>query len=142
MKTLISLFVLAAGSAAALSAQSVRPLTATIPFAFYVGDTQMPAGEYRVALPAGVLAIKVQSPDGSNSAMRLVNAASATRTPANHALVFRKYGEDRYFLGGIWHLGEPEGLEVPKSKKEREAVTSTLVSASRPTTVVILARVR
>ncbi len=142
MKRLIAACAMAVGVATASYAQSSLPLVADIPFAFHVGDKEMPAGEYRVdRLNLGPV-IKVASVDGSESAMRLVIPSDAKETPTTHALVFRKYGEDRYFLGEIRHEGVRIGTEVPKSKREREAVTSTLVSSARPTTVMILARAR
>ena len=141
MKPLISLFALVAGTVATLCAQSSIPLTIDIPFAFYHGDTQMPVGEYEV-LRFGLGAVLVRSTDGRESAVRLSDNATAKQLPKKKALVFRKYGEDRYFLGWIWHTGVQVGTEFPKSKKEREAVTSTLVSSTRPNTVMILARAR
>lgn len=142
MKRLIAACAMAVGVATASYAQTSLPLVADIPFAFYVGDAQMSAGEYRVEKLSGHWMIKVVSVDGSEAAMRLVFGSDAKETPKTHALIFRKYGEDRYFLGEIRHEGERVGTEVPRSKKEREAVTSTLVSSTRPTTVMILARAR
>jgi hypothetical protein len=128
-----------AGAVATLQAQARVDMRADIPFAFHLGDKQMPAGSYEVgALMPGV--IIVRSPDGAEGAVRLSLVASPRETPESNMLVFRKYGEDRYFLAHIWYQGAGEGREFPKSKREREAVTSTLVSSTRPTTVTIIAR--
>lgn len=141
MKTMISLFVLTASSAATLCAQNSRPITAEIPFAFFVGDRQMPAGEYRVTETSAKMII-VRSEDCRGAAVLQSFAARKMEPKKRDTLVFRSYGEGRYFLGWIWCAGSATGTEVPKSEKEREAVTSTLVSSTRPTTVVILARLR
>ena len=139
MKTLISLLILAAGSAT-LCAQNSLSVTADIPFAFYVGDRQMPAGEYQT-VQLGQVLVMVQHADGKEAAFRSMIPASAKDRPTTSSLVFRNYG-DRYFLAKIWRAGSQRGAEFSKSKKEREAVSSTLVSATRPTTVIILARSR
>lgn len=140
MKPLISLFVLVVGAAATLSAQSTLNLTANIPFAFHVGDRLMPAGEYQTARIDQSL-IMVHSVEGRETAWRFMIPTTAKKMPTASSLVFRKYG-DRYFLGEIWGLGRGTGAEFNKSKKEREAVTSTLNASTRQTTVVILARAR
>ena len=62
MKTTILIVAAAAMSAAALQAQMPK-LTADVPFAFYKGDTQMPAGRYVVkpathALPCASMATR------------------------------------------------------------------------------------
>jgi hypothetical protein len=61
-------------------------------------------------------------------------------TDSTCKLVFNKYSEDRIFLSQIWRDGD--GVELPKANREREAVTSKLLTGVRPTVITILARAR
>jgi hypothetical protein len=93
---LLSLVVLIALPGA--MAQQVA-LKADIPFAFTVGDTPLPAGEYTISSPVSGL-IRI-----ANSKTR--DAATVSTSHGNHdsgrdsRLLFNRYG-DRYFLHRIF----------------------------------------
>lgn len=140
MKSLIMVCGLAAASAMLLHAQSSQPLKADIPFGFYVGDRHLAPGEYEVSKKAeGVIFVRASA--GETGIFRIV-VPGGGKTAERNELVFRRYGNDRYFLGEIRHEGLRTASWVPQSKLEKEAVTSTLVTAVKPVEVVILARAR
>jgi hypothetical protein len=133
---LISIIVLAFMTALVSNAQSSRePLRASIPFDFQVGDKTLMAGKYVVDTITGSSdeAVRVQSRDGRQSAMRLTNGVQVQKARAIHPepkrrarnekngamLIFHRYGS-AYFLAEVWRQGATEGRELTKSKAERE----------------------
>ena len=140
-KALVALALVFTGLA---EAQGPVFFTATIPFDFYVSNQPLPAGEYTAySLRPGVVLLRA-SDNPAAAAMALhyfaskgVDAASDT----NH-LVFNKYIEDRIFLSQVWRAGSAQGATLPKSRREREAVTSQLITGNRPATVTVLAKIR
>jgi hypothetical protein len=111
-------------SLAAVSAEaqaSGAPIARTrIPFAFNVGRTALPAGEYTVTVvnPASDRKVlQIRSTDGRVSA--LVQTTGATTHAADNAmLVFHRYG-DKYFFAQARVAGESTTLTAVKSSLER-----------------------
>jgi len=142
MKQALLSLVCLVGLNSALPAQSSAPLVADIPFAFFAGDTAMPAGEYRVWLNKDIQRVVVDPVEPLSGVFLAAFGADAKARPDKCVLVFNKYSEDRIFLNRIIHAGDSIASEMMKSKRERESVTSTLISGLRPSTVVVLARMR
>jgi hypothetical protein len=116
--------LVAAIAAGRCYAQQIN-LKADIPFAFQVGDTSMPAGEYSVqCLP---------EPHESIQLIRGTNSSAGVFTPtlsveAKHGksepeLVFHKYG-NTYFLSEIW-TREALGRKLSMSRREKELARET-----------------
>jgi hypothetical protein len=120
------------------SAQSTRTLEGNIPFAFEMRGIVLPAGEYLVDFARDQSLISLHAKEGGKNAAFVVTFAVYPRvTERGQAkLIFNKYGE-RYFLSQIWHPSFVR--ELPKSKQERELVTSRVL-AQNPIRVVIAAR--
>src|SRR5215831_2995584 len=91
-------------------------LTANVPFAFSIGDKQLPAGAY--AVREMDRATLIRSRDGVNSVLGVYNYAGPSKDDATK-LVFSKVG-DHYFLAQIWTSARDQGLAVPESKQEKE----------------------
>src|ERR1041384_6947693 len=142
LKILVAFIVLFMGTA---RAQSSAPLTTTIPFDFYVGDRLMPAGEYVTVVDVQlhqIVMLPADSPGRGALGLYFLISKERNEVPDGSNLVFNKYSSDRIFLARIWHDGVRTGVELPKSRREREAVTATLITHSQPATVTILARTR
>ena len=107
-----------------------------VPFAFNIGDKQLPAGTYVVReMDRGTL---IQSKDGENSVLGIYNYAGPSK--ANETkLVFDKVG-DHYFLTQIWASARDEGLLVPESKQEKEMRASNSVPEGGVETVIVALR--
>ncbi|HEX5885698.1 MAG TPA: hypothetical protein VFY67_14250 [Pyrinomonadaceae bacterium] len=118
---------------------SAQKVIATIPFAFNVGETRLPAGKYTitVANPTSDRKIlQIRSANGRSSAMTVTtsvvgNVADKTK------LVFQRYG-DRYFFAQTQMAGDPTSLAAVKSKAER-AEQQTLARTSKKSVVVVIA---
>jgi hypothetical protein len=122
---LLALAALAGAISVPLSAQTLN-LTATVPFEFTVGDSTMPAGDYRL-LSSGRPIIQVFN-EATNSAVLTAtqSAYSGERSGAGSPrLVFNRYG-DHYVLSQIWD-GSSVGRELTKSKNERELARTASV---------------
>ena len=110
--------VIAALLSTLLPAQSFD-LRANIPFAFRVGQTQLPAGEYSIVHRGDGPTI-LQEANGHHAAMIAFGVGqerSSRRTTG--ALEFNRYGEN-YFLAEVWPPYSQRGVTLPKSRKETE----------------------
>lgn len=121
------------------SAQSGSPaMSLEIPFAFEMSGAVLPAGQYEVTFSDQRTWIVVREIDSKTVAAAITfGVLSDDMSEANVKLVFNKYG-DRSFLTQIWHPLVVR--QLPKSKQERELVTSRMI-ARNPVRVVIAARV-
>jgi hypothetical protein len=137
MKSLRLAF-LALAASALLLAQTVTPrVVAEVPFEFEMANLKLPAGEYEVTEFTARPALHIRNYDAGRNVLANTNILSYEATATQDIrLVFNKYGE-RYFLSEIWypHIARI----IPKSKTERELVTSTLITRNVER-VVIYAR--
>ena len=111
----VGMFLALAGST--VYAQTID-LRANIPFNFRMGDTVMPAGEYRVQSERGVLTLRGE--DGSHPAASVIVIAAvrpAAQEPSR--LVFNRYG-DSYFLTKVWDAFSDGGKALLKTPQEKE----------------------
>lgn len=136
MPIIILVTVLTAGARA--QSASAQRVIATIPFAFHVGEKQLPAGKYTITItnPSSDRKIlQLRNANGRSTAMILTtNALGNVAEEAK--LVFHRYG-DRYFFAQARMAGDATSLAVVKSKAER--AEQEMVVKSRRSVVVILA---
>ncbi len=111
-------------SVLSVSAMNSEVLKVNVPFAFQVGQTSLPAGEYIVELErlsnASALgtAVVIRTPDGKTS--QRISARPAPGANNQASLTFNKYA-NTYFLANVDSYGI--GCELNKSKAEREIAT-------------------
>lgn len=109
-------------------------LKANIPFAFTVGDTWMPAGEYHITSPNSMSIQLTKS--GGSAVTSIVTQKSHNESTGGNQLVFVKYG-DRYFLAHVLcPTNTSLNVDVPRGKSARRALeashqTETMVIAAR-----------
>lgn len=118
---LIVMVVITVGQSAKAQALTYG-LRANIPFAFSVGNTQLPAGKYSVSrvLPnSGDSLIEISSLAGKASAFRTTIPVTTGKPRDKATLVFHRYG-DQYFLFQVWAAGVSTGLTFSPSRSERE----------------------
>ncbi len=89
---------------------------ADVPFAFHVGDTALPAGDYQISEARGLL--NFRQTKGKLNIFHLVTPASRPGTTPDAKLKFTRYG-DEYYLTNLWNAGSKEGLAVPPSKGQK-----------------------
>jgi hypothetical protein len=136
MKKSIAIAVCVLASLAAVSASAQdHAVRATIPFAFYVGNTWLPAGHYIVASDAGSSIVTVRNLNKGISAMRMTT--SAEQPASSNRLVFDRCG-DKLFLRDVLSQGGRLRVEMPVSKAEKRALEQA--SAGTPTTVYLALR--
>jgi len=132
---LMTLIVAASMAVPVVQAQQTI-LTATVPFAFNIGDKQLPAGAYEVReLDRATL---IQSRDGEHSVLGIYAYAGASKADETK-LVFNKVG-DHYFLAQIWTSARGQGLAVPESKVEKELRASNSGPQGGVETVIVALR--
>lgn len=103
------------------SAQMTRQMTVTVPFAFYVGKTALPAGTYTVYGTStntndGFL---LRDAQGRVKAIFSGQQIQATQAHSVARVEFRRYA-DKYFLARVWSTGSDIGRELPQMRFERE----------------------
>lgn len=99
-----------------VAAQSIG--TTHIPFAFYVGDTKLPAGSYEVqAVREQVMRIINISTKNVAAAFSPIAITRANTSLQTSGLVFNRYG-DEYFLSEMWPAGTSSGRMLPRSDLE------------------------
>ncbi len=138
LNILIAVIVLAAALTAHGQSSSAQKVIATIPFAFNVGNTRLPAGKYTLTVtnPSSDRKIlQIRNADGRSTAMILTTGVSGNAADSAK-LVFHRYG-DRYFFAQAKMAGEATSLAAMKSKAER--AEQETVAKARKSVVVILA---
>lgn len=138
MKRSIAILVGLLTSLAVVSASAQdHAARATVPFGFYVGNTWVPAGTYRMATEVArpyVIAIR-----NMNTSQELLSLTiPGDKQPGPDRLVFKKYG-DRYFLHEILCSSSSMNVEFARSKKERLAQTQE-ANAAPPSTIYLALR--
>ena len=132
---LMTLIMAATIAVPAVNAQQTI-LRCNVPFAFNIGDKQLPAGTYVVREMDRVT--QIQSKDGENSVLGIYNYAGPSKADETK-LVFDKVG-DHYFLTQIWTSARDEGLLVPESKQEKELRASNSGPQGGVETVIVALR--
>lgn len=115
----LSLFLMLGAGAAA---QMTRQMTVTIPFAFSVGKTELPAGTYtvyRTSTTAGD-GFLLREADGRAKVVFNARQIQSGESSEVGRLEFRRY-DDQYFLARVWAEGSNIGRELQRSRQEREA---------------------
>jgi hypothetical protein len=111
-------------------------MSANVPFAFSIGNSQLPAGAY--AVREMDRATLIQSKDGETSVLGIYAYAGPSKADETK-LVFNKVG-DHYFLAEIWTSARGEGLRVPQSKLEKELRASNSGPQGGVETVIVALR--
>lgn len=112
--TLSAFGLLAAGSLCAQNAIRV-----TVPFGFYVGESElMPAGTYHVS-PCAPNVLKVQHCEQGIAVMQLTQPSGDVKDTKGK-LVFYKYG-DAYFLREVRGLPVSNNILLPMTSHEKQA---------------------
>ncbi len=139
--TVIAMMVLVTilGISSANAQTSGNPrLIATVPFAFNVGNTTLPAGAYTVSCtnPASsAKVLQISRKDGSASVV-IQTSDTIGKIQDNAKLVFHRYG-DQYFLAQAWMAADNNGLVVQKSRGEKDIQRKLGAVKTTPATVAV-----
>ena len=116
-----------------LQAQSAT-LEAKIPFDFHVGNTLMPAGDYRVHYSGNLLVLREQGSDARAVFTTLTIHTIRREAPNQGALLFNRYGDD-YFFTKVWAPASFDGLELVPSHREKFVASRTRPVPENPINV-------
>ena len=100
-----------------MSAQAIA--TASVPFAFTVEDTEMPAGSY-VITSVSDSAIAVINRSKGTGVISLFHSEQPRNNNYTTKLVFHRYG-DTYFLSQVARGSGETVIQLPISKQENQA---------------------
>lgn len=93
---------------------------ADIPFQFSAGEKTLPSGHYTVTCQDSGPGSGIIRLTGAKARVGLAMFSVYGKSADHGKLVFRRHG-NRYFLAQVWAAGEETGLQVTKSRAEREA---------------------
>ena len=110
-------------------------MNANVPFAFAIGDKQLPSGAYEVRDVGRATLIATR--DGEGKVLGIYQYAGPSNGETK--LVFDKVG-DRYFLRQIWTSVHGQGLQLPESKLEKEIQASNRDNSGAAETVIVAMR--
>jgi len=100
-----------------LSAQTIA--TATVPFDFTVGQTQLSAGTYEISTVAHAAGIEIRNTKAAKSVLSVVRSEHSRNNDSRTKLVFNRYG-NRYFLSQVSRGLDGGVMQLPTSKLEKE----------------------
>ena len=132
MRPLWTALAIAALTGAGAMAGDTIAIRSKVPFDFTVGDRRVPAGDYRFERISSPRVILISSFD-RRTALSVHHDVADPVAGRPNTLVFHKYG-DLYFLREI-RLGDgPSGVQLPRSRSGKEAM-----SALRPVQTTLTA---
>lgn len=106
-------------------------LKVTIPFAFYAGDQQLPAGLYSVRNDAAHKVVILRS-DRTPGVFILANRLESLDPVGQSQLKFSRFGAD-YFLDQVWIGGRSDGQQIRSGKLREE-----LAAKGKPVEMVMV----
>lgn len=114
----------------ATSAYAQSQLRANVPFAFKMGNAQLPAGSYQITTVEATITLRTEH---TGAMSRATSTYPNSGTPR---LVFNHVGSE-YFLSQIWGAGD-SGMALPASKLEKELRIATRRSNRGETVTIAL----
>ena len=121
----IPLIVIVFTGMLAINAQAQTKVIASIPFAFNVGKTMLPAGRYTITVlnPSSDRKIlQIRSLNGRSTAVVLTTGIIG-HTSDNAKLVFERYG-DRYVFAQAQWAGDETTLAAVRSKNKKSSLVA------------------
>jgi hypothetical protein len=106
-----------------VQAQERPLLTATVPFAFTVENSNLPAGAYTVSILPPYNMIKVQSADGRKATMISAIPSRKSGESKQAKLVFHRF-RNEYFLAELWEQGSNVHRDLRSGNRARELARS------------------
>lgn len=120
VRTMITTVLLLAAASVVVQAQERPILRATVPFAFTVENTALPAGTYTFyVLPPYTMTLKVQSSDGRKTVFIPAIPSRKLQESKEMKLVFHRFGNE-YFLAQVWEKGSDLHRDVRRGSRARE----------------------
>jgi hypothetical protein len=101
------------------SAYSQSAAEAYVPFAFKVGQAQLPAGNYELRAKADSDVVMIYNRETRKGALALASVREDSPLHARRKLVFHSYG-NQHFLAEIWGGADTQGVIFSPSKQERQ----------------------
>jgi hypothetical protein len=125
----LAALALAMAMAAAGYSQTAHQVEAKIPFEFAVSGKVLPDGAYVVARETSSALLTIRSLDSGNAVLALARYERSNAPRKEAILVFDRIG-DHYFLTQVWEPGSDAGVQIPRSKMERDLIKRTLARSS------------
>jgi hypothetical protein len=124
-KLVVKMGLLSLLSVMPLAAQIDNSVNFTTSFPFYAGDTELPAGHYKVTQPDlndNLLQVESLSGGAHSVFVEFVPTQSAQPHPKSD-ITFQKIGDADY-LNRVWIEGQNYGIKVAPGKVETEATAT------------------
>jgi hypothetical protein len=129
VRILIITVLLLAAVSVYVQAQERPLLTATVPFAFTVENSNLPAGAYTVSILLPYNMIKVQSADGRKAMMISAIPSRELGESKQAKLVFHRLGNE-YFLAQVWEQGSNVHRDLRRGHRARELASGDRIQSA------------
>jgi hypothetical protein len=131
----VGFIALAMAIAAPAVVQAQSRVAADVPFAFIMNDQSLASGHYEVASRSEQLAI-IRNTQSGVGYFLIKSQHVESRYAEGAKLVFNRYG-NVYFLSQIWDGQSNTGIQLPRSKREKEARLAESRFSSGPEVVIV-----
>lgn len=130
---LMAIAAFTAGLTANTFGQSNKTVQASVKFDFQIGDRLYPAGKYRITSLSTQSdnILQIISLGEANRSEIIVAALSNAGRAQKPRLIFRKYGDDKYFLTEIFLDTQQWGFWIQPSRRQRESEKNLASRISR-----------
>jgi len=124
-KLVVKMGFLSLLSAMPLAAQIENGVDFTTSFPFYAGDTQLPAGHYKVTQPDvnEDLLLVTSLNGGTHSVFVQFEPTQSAQAHPKSDITFKKIGDTDY-LNRVWIEGQNYGIKIAPSKDETDAAAA------------------
>jgi hypothetical protein len=118
------------------NAHSQSRAKAYVPFAFNVGQAQLPPGHYELKVRFDSDIVMICNLETRKTALALASIRKDSDQHTRHELVFRSYG-NQYSLAEIWGGADTKGIIFSASKHERQQVASGPSNTGKEVTIAL-----
>ena len=137
---LVAIIILSGAFTISAQAQSAgaQKVVANIPFAFNVGNTNLPAGKYTITVlnpTSDRKILQIRSTSGRSTAITQTTNVTGNISD-DTKLVFHRYG-NRYFFAQAQMAGETTGLAALKSGAELAAKHEGVIAGTKSVVVIV-----
>ena len=120
IRMLLTITLLLAATAVCSQAQQRPMLKVTVPFAFTVENTDLPAGSYIVyALRPSATTFRLESADGRKAVFVRAIPSEGSTDATSARLLFSRI-DNEYFLSQVWEEGSKTHLEFFLGNRAKE----------------------
>ncbi len=139
VSSVLALSLVVVLSVVSAPAQFARRMTVTIPFAFEIGESSFPSGEYAMTDTQNAGLWLIRNPQVGKGEFFSTVAVRSSGKFGNASISFRRYA-DKYFLAEVFDGIDSDSRKLPVSRHEKDflgAASQTAQGSPQPDLIVL-----